>query len=254
MTVTTSDMSAGRGAPAPDFCTARSLAGRVVRLAPDVAGALLGRSRAGFAFFAAPFVAASSVEPLAAFAGLLLGRFEALAFGALVVRFGGDLLGRFDVRFLVVFFAARVFVWVRFVAMAPLEHLIRNHAKGKRTGGPLVVDDVHELEAFGLRGRLGRCRNQPNFLITHGLEDADHERVSRGHLSKKILKRRPGGVTNRVRCQSAPKRAALLPEARGDLPGEPPTRRVGATRGEHLPPEHRTVPVVRNPKLKHLVL
>jgi len=86
-----------------------------------LAGALLGRLRAGFALCEAPFVGAPLVAALAAFAGLLLGRFDALAFRALAVRFGGALLGRFDDRFLVVLLAARVFVVVRFVAMTPPE-------------------------------------------------------------------------------------------------------------------------------------
>lgn len=117
-----------------------------------------------------------------------------------------------------------------------------------------MVDDVHELETFGLRRRFGRWRNHANFLITHGLENANQERVLRGHLSEKVLKRRPYSVANGMSHQSATKRAALLPEARSRLPGESSTGRIGATSSEHLPAEHRAMPVLRNPELKYLVL
>ncbi|MEM7136791.1 MAG: hypothetical protein AAF500_09455 [Myxococcota bacterium] len=136
--MTTSGSGAGFGAVALTLVVF-SLAGRVLRLGRDFAGALLARLRV--ALLAAPFEAAPFVEALFLAPGFvreaglarLVERALAEAEGALVVRFAGALLGRFEALFLVVFLVARVLLAVRFVAMKPsgASHLIGNAAKGK---------------------------------------------------------------------------------------------------------------------------
>lgn len=139
------------------------------------------------------------MSALAVFGGFLLARFDAPAWRDFAARFGGALLGRLDDRFVVVFLAARALVVVRFVVMTPPERSTLSETKGRASTPGSVIDDVHELEALGLRWRLGCPGNHPDFLIAHRLENAHHERVSHGNLGEKILKGCTHGMPNRVR-------------------------------------------------------